>query len=164
MIVEQSTKRRHKSMPKSAWITAGQAAQLLTERFGRPIRPDYVTKLGAMNRVRSQHISSRMVLYNRKDIEQVQIKARGKSADPIQPEILRTEKGEKLPASSSMGQNTESVSKAPNFSSRMLTASEFANQYGIEYDVFKNYIKRGVNGEKFEVTEEPHHKREGYTL
>src|SRR5205807_6060825 len=45
-----------------------------------------------------------------------------------------------------------------------LSSGEFAKQHGIEYDHMKNYMRRGVNGERFEVTEVPHPTREGYTL
>lgn len=40
----------------------------------------------------------------------------------------------------------------------------FAKQHGIEYDHMKNYMRRGVNGEKLEVTEVSHSTRAGYTL
>lgn len=74
------------------------------------------------------------------------------------------EKDEKPPVSTPMEQNTKTVSEPPKLSDGRLSASEFAEMHGIEYDYFKNYMRRGVNGEKFEVTEEPHHTRAGYTL
>ncbi len=61
---------------KQEWIPAGVAAKILEERYKRPVRVDYVTKLGALNRLRTQHIGSRMVLYNRRDVEEVQINFR----------------------------------------------------------------------------------------
>ncbi len=63
-------------MKQDLWITAGNAAKILEERFGRPVRVDYVTKLGRLNRLRTQHIGSRIVLYNRNDVEQIQINFR----------------------------------------------------------------------------------------
>jgi hypothetical protein len=68
-------------LKQDAWIPAGTAAKLLSERFGRPVRVDYVTKLGSLSRIRTQHIGSRMVLYNRNDVEHVQIKFRA----PVPP-------------------------------------------------------------------------------
>ena len=59
-------------MKQDLWIPAGTAAKILEKRFGRPVRVDYVTKLGRLKRLRTQHIGSRMVLYNRSDVEQIQ--------------------------------------------------------------------------------------------
>jgi hypothetical protein len=61
---------------KDLWIPAGAASKILSERFGRPVRVDYVTKLGKLNRLRTQHIGSRIVLYNRHDVETVNINFR----------------------------------------------------------------------------------------
>jgi hypothetical protein len=63
-------------MKQDMWITAGVAAKILEDRFGRPVRVDYVTKLGRLKRLRTQHIGSRIVLYNRNDVEHVDIKFR----------------------------------------------------------------------------------------
>lgn len=63
-------------MKQDLWIPAGTAAKILEKRFGRPVRVDYVTKLGRLKRLRTQHIGSRMVLYNRSDVEQIQINFR----------------------------------------------------------------------------------------
>lgn len=78
-------------MRQDLWITAGVAAKILEERFGRPVRVDYVTKLGRLNRLRTHHIGSRIVLYNRNDVEQIQIKFRkpipeAKSEPEVNPE------------------------------------------------------------------------------
>lgn len=83
-------------MKHDAWITAGNAAKILEERFGRPIRVDYVTKLGRLNRLRTQHIGSRIVLYNRNDVEQIQIKSRNskrqqKSAQTPEADVKQIE-------------------------------------------------------------------------
>lgn len=58
------------------WITAGTAAKILEKRFGRPVRVDYVTKLGRLTRLRTKHMGSRIVLYNRNDVERIEIKFR----------------------------------------------------------------------------------------
>jgi uncharacterized coiled-coil protein SlyX len=43
-----------------------------------------------------------------------------------------------------------------------LTSSEFAVQLGIDKEEFKRYMKRGILGEKMDITEISHHTREGY--
>ena len=45
-----------------------------------------------------------------------------------------------------------------------LTASDFAAQLGIKYDDIKNYMRRGVNGERLAVTEVQHATRTGYSM
>jgi hypothetical protein len=76
-------------MKQDAWITAGTAAKILEERFGRPVRVDYVTKLGRLNRLRTQHMGSRIVLYNRNDVEQIQIKTRTSAPRAKQQEEVK---------------------------------------------------------------------------
>lgn len=45
-----------------------------------------------------------------------------------------------------------------------LSAYDFATQHGIDREHFKNYMRRGVDGEMLEITEVKHHSRAGYTL
>jgi len=45
-----------------------------------------------------------------------------------------------------------------------VSSGQFAKQHGIKYDYFKNYMRRGIDGEMLDITEEPHPRREGYTL
>ncbi len=63
-------------MSQDMWITAGTAAKILEDRFGRPVRVDYVTKLGRLKKLRKKDMGSRIVLYNRYDVEHVEIKFR----------------------------------------------------------------------------------------
>ncbi len=44
-----------------------------------------------------------------------------------------------------------------------LSASDFAAILEIPYDHMKNYMRRGVNGERLDITEIPHHTRPGYS-
>lgn len=50
----------------------------------------------------------------------------------------------------------------PDLPSGTLSASDFAAKIGIAYDDLKNYMRRGVYGEKLDVTEVPHPSRTGY--
>jgi hypothetical protein len=50
----------------SDYIPASQAAHILSEKLGRPIRPDYVRKL---KNVRFVRMNDRCKLYHRGDIE-----------------------------------------------------------------------------------------------
>ena len=45
-----------------------------------------------------------------------------------------------------------------------ISSGVFAKQYGINYTDFKNYMRRGVNGEWFEVEKVSSPTREGYVL
>jgi DNA-binding transcriptional MerR regulator len=80
------------------------------------------------------------------------------------------------PVSSAMGESTRAAYTSPKnaateasktasaeLPSGTLSAAEFAAKIGVEYDHFKNYIKRGVSGERLAVTEIAHHSRAGYT-
>jgi len=75
-------------LKQDTWIPAGIAAKILSERLGRPIRVDYVTKLGSLHRLRTQHIGSRMVLYNRNDVETIQLRTRKKADNPLEGSVV----------------------------------------------------------------------------
>ncbi len=73
---------KKKALLLDDYITAGDAAKLLSERLGRPITNRYIHKLAtrAKNPVRSQQIGNRWV-YHRGDIEQVTIRQRSDHAE-----------------------------------------------------------------------------------
>jgi hypothetical protein len=64
-----------KIIPLAGWISAHVAAQLLSDKMGRPIPSRYVVKLSRRkkNPVRTQPSSNRL-LYSREDLEKVTIK------------------------------------------------------------------------------------------
>lgn len=66
-----------KIIPLADYITAKDAACLLSEKLGRRIDPSYVRKLKNMRRVL---INATQYLYNRHDIMQVQIRQKKRSA------------------------------------------------------------------------------------
>lgn len=53
------------------YISAGDAARLLSKKLGRPIAPDYIRKL---KNVRTHTVSARSTLYRREDLDKVVIK------------------------------------------------------------------------------------------
>jgi hypothetical protein len=60
------------------WLSASDAAQLLSDKHDRPISAKYIRKLSQRERnpVRTQEISNRL-LYNRDDLEACTIRQRG---------------------------------------------------------------------------------------
>jgi hypothetical protein len=59
------------------WISAHDAAQLLSLKHGRPIDPKYIRRLSKRTKdpVRTKEMSNRL-LYSREDLEQVTIRQR----------------------------------------------------------------------------------------
>jgi len=57
------------------YISASDAAQILSAKCGRRIAPEYLTKLSKSKKqpIRTQQMSNRL-LYNREDLEKVTIK------------------------------------------------------------------------------------------
>lgn len=59
------------------WITASKAAELLSEKMGFPIEPEYLAKIAASKR---QPIKTKSLgyhkLYNREDLERVVVRRR----------------------------------------------------------------------------------------
>jgi len=78
-----------------------------------------------------------------------------------------TENVPTLPVPTPMPQNIPTAKEHQNRNvalseEGMLSASDFATQLGIKYDDIKNYMRRGVEGERLEFTEIPHATRAGY--
>ena len=64
-----------KIIPLADWLSAHDAAQLLSLNHGRPIQPRYVVKLSRRkkNPVRTQEMGNRL-LYNRDDVLASEVK------------------------------------------------------------------------------------------
>lgn len=84
-----------------------------------------------------------------------------------------SQKVEKAPALPTSVEDTKTTSKPMKTSvggipshlpSGTTSSGTFAKRHGIEYDDFKNYMRRGVNGEWFEVEKVPSPTRGGYVL
>jgi hypothetical protein len=74
---------RKKQQPQSVtdevveeWYTAGEAAKKLSETSGREIKPDYLFKLGHMDKVRTKKLSNRVTLYNKYDVDHYKVDTR----------------------------------------------------------------------------------------
>jgi hypothetical protein len=58
------------------WYTAGEAAKKLSETSGREIKPDYLFKLGFLNKLRTKKLSPRVTLYNKQDVDRYRVESR----------------------------------------------------------------------------------------
>jgi hypothetical protein len=59
--------------PLANYISASDAAAILSKKYGRPIRPDYIRKL---KNVRTHHVNATSKLYHKQDIEAATVKKR----------------------------------------------------------------------------------------
>ena len=73
------------------YITAGEAAQIISARLGRPIPNKYIIRLAtrAKNPIRSKPAGNRF-LYHRGDLESVDIREKGASNAPTNEEGTET--------------------------------------------------------------------------
>ena len=155
-------------MTKETWIPAGAAAKILEERFGRPIRVDYVTRLGTLGRLRKQNIGSRIVLYHRHDVEQIQIRERKKPSVADRPtqielpiahqidEIVPVEE-KPIPAISqpvlSQISNVARFEELPTGQpSGTMKRADFVKDYDIPNDRFGTWLKDGLGDDRLEAT------------
>ena len=72
------------------YCTAGSAAQILTAKLGRPIRPDYVYKMSKSKKhvIRSAQLSG-VILYHRQDIANCIITSKRNAPDQERPDAIR---------------------------------------------------------------------------
>lgn len=137
-------------MPKDIWITAGTAAKILEERFGRPIRVDYVTRLGMLGRIRKQHMGSRIVLYHRHDVQQVQIRERKKPS-----EKLKSTPAEEIPPVATTQQEDSQISIVERFEdlpTGSMKRAEFAKQHKLHNPELGRWLEYGLKGERLPVS------------
>ncbi len=146
-------------MPKDIWITAGTAAKLLEERLGRPIRVDYVTRLGMLGRIRKQDMGSRIVLYHRHDVEQVQIRERKKpSAEkPIQTELPLAQMPENAPVQEKLIDDTSTsqnrnVAQFEDMPPGTMKRGELVETYKLNNAQFGKWLEHGLGDDRLEVT------------
>jgi hypothetical protein len=85
------------------------------------------------------------------------IAEKGKKA-PVSQESIDKPKATERP------QKTSVDDIASRFPPGTVSSGDFAKQLGIEYDDFKNYMRRGVDSESLEITEQEHPTRKGYKL
>jgi len=160
------------------WITASVAAKILEKRLGRPVRIDYITKLAQMNRIRKRDMGSRIVLYNRHDVEQVQIRERKKSVPDDRPSQVETpiaQIDEKVPAQEKTYQqiplpetlqirNTEpnkegvvNVARFEDMPPGSMKRMQFAKTYKLHNPELGSWLEFGLKGDRLPVTYYPYH-------
>lgn len=59
------------------WYTAGDAAIILTRNSHREVKPDYVSKLGWLDTVRTLKVNPRVTFYYKADIDGYIVEDRG---------------------------------------------------------------------------------------
>jgi len=156
-------------MTKETWITAGTAAKILEERFGRPIRVDYVTRLGSLGRLRKQDVGSRIVLYHRHDVEQVQIRERKKPSPDDGPQQIELLTAHEV-TSPSVEEKLISAMPLPEVSqNRNVEASsdilpkgqpegtmklkEYADDLRVKEADLRKWLTNGVEGDRLEFSQ-----------
>lgn len=78
---------------------------------------------------------------------------------PIQP-IPPSTSTDIPPKSQPTVRNVDTSSPLPD---DLLSARDFAAKIGIEYTILDGYARRGIRGERMDVTEVPHPTRKGYS-
>ena len=73
-----------------AWLTAGVAATILTDKSGRNVQPDYLRTLAREGKIRTVKMGTRTTLYFREDVENYTVEPRGAKA--VKAIRARTEK------------------------------------------------------------------------
>jgi hypothetical protein len=71
---KESTKERRSRMPRSAWISAKEAALILSESSGRTITDQHVRDHARKGHIRYRPIDGRTNEYNRNDVEKLHIR------------------------------------------------------------------------------------------
>lgn len=70
----------------------------------------------------------------------------------------------RVPAKGPEIASTEARNTVPaELPSGMLSVRDFAEKLGMDYTILDGYTRRGIRGEKLDVTEVPHPTRKGYT-
>jgi hypothetical protein len=81
----------------------------------------------------------------------------------IEVPVSSSPSSDTLPLARAQKRNVERNIDVPSiFPAGTLSASNFATRHGVKYEDFKNYMRRGIYGEKLDITEIPHPTRAGY--
>jgi hypothetical protein len=59
------------------WLTAKQAAQIISQNSGKPVKPAYMQKLVMYGKLTPNRITNRLSLYSRAEVERIIVGARG---------------------------------------------------------------------------------------
>ncbi len=64
----------------SDWYTAGQAAQAMSKKAGREVKPAYLRSLVRLKKIATHKLDDHTTLYLKSDVDNYQVEARGKKA------------------------------------------------------------------------------------
>jgi len=75
-------------MKKDPWISANEAAQIISDNSGKPVHPDYVRLLARQNpkKLASKPLDGRTNVYLRTDVEKIKVKAKKVADRPKEQE------------------------------------------------------------------------------
>lgn len=62
---------------KDEWYTAGEGAKVLSANSGREVKPDYLSKLGSLGKIRTKKINPRLTFYHKQDVDAYRVEDRG---------------------------------------------------------------------------------------
>jgi hypothetical protein len=63
-----------KSMKKEAWVTAKEAAEIISANSGRPIIQQYVRELAQKGKIAYKQLDGRTNIYLRTDVEKIKVR------------------------------------------------------------------------------------------
>lgn len=92
------------------WISANEAADIISKNSGRPVHSDYVRLLARQNpkKLASKPLDGRTNVYLRTDVEKIKVKAKRKSSESTEkPSILE----ESTSATTHLARGTEGQSE-----------------------------------------------------
>lgn len=59
------------------WYTAGAGAKKMSKTSGRKVLPGYLSKLGALGKIRTLKVHDRLTLYSQEDVDAYKVEPRG---------------------------------------------------------------------------------------
>jgi hypothetical protein len=153
-------------MKKDPWISANDAAEIISGNSGRPVHPDYVRLLARQNpkKLASKPLDGRTNVYLRTDVEKIQVKAKRvahRSVEatqaPVQP--IEAQPVEEKPilaiTQTEVAQICVSDTKKglpDNLPTGTLKRGAFVQAYGLSNADFGKWLENGLGDDHLEVT------------
>jgi hypothetical protein len=156
-------------MKKDPWISANDAAEIISGNSGKPVHPDYVRLLARQNpkKLASKPLDGRTNVYLRTDVEKIKVKAKrvaDRQTEATQTELPTLESvptpstpEKPIPAIPKPEVSQISVSKRleglptsqpPNTMKR----GEFVEMYKLNNGPFGKWLENGLGDDKLEAT------------
>lgn len=66
---------------KELWVSANEAAAIMTENSGHPVSSDYVRLLSNQGKIRSKALDGRTKAYHKGDVENYMVRGKRKSVE-----------------------------------------------------------------------------------